>query len=102
MPRLLLALVHARLEQPGRPLRVTELLEAGWPGERMIEEAARNRLRVMVNRLRDLGLRDVLRAEGHGYVLDPELEVQLVAAASGALGARAHRRRNRPLLGSAA
>jgi hypothetical protein len=60
---------------PGRPVPVDALLDAGWPGESPLPEAAMNRLYVAMNRLRHLGLRDVLERAGDGYRLkiDPKM-----------------------------
>jgi hypothetical protein len=76
--RLLVALVRARLEQPGRSLDFDELLGATWPGERMRRDAAKNRLKVMLFRLRSLGLRDVVQTSGVGYHLAPDVQVRMV------------------------
>jgi hypothetical protein len=53
-----------------------ELLEAGWPGERMRADAGAHRVRVAVSTLRKMGLRDVLRTEDTGYRIDPAYEIQ--------------------------
>jgi hypothetical protein len=76
--RLLVALVRARLEQPGRSLDFDELLGATWPGERMRRDAAKNRLKVMLFRLRSLGLRDVVQTSDVGYHLAPDVQVRMV------------------------
>ncbi|MCA9621818.1 MAG: AAA family ATPase [Myxococcales bacterium] len=77
MRRMLVALVQARVRQPGRALGQEELLEAGWPGERMIESAAKRRIQVMLSRMRDLGLRDVIQTTEAGYRIDPQCVVRL-------------------------
>src|SRR5690606_3182104 len=64
--RLLAALVERRLEAPGTALSRAELLEAGWPGERMRPDSALSRLYVSVASLRRLGLEDVLLTAGDG------------------------------------
>ncbi len=53
-----------------------DLLEAGWPGERMRADAGAHRVRVAVSTLRKMGLRDVLRTEESGYRIDPAYEIQ--------------------------
>jgi len=73
--RLLSALVRVRLDDPGAHLRGVELVAASWPGERMGESSARNRLHVAVATLRRLGLDRVLQSEEGGYRLDPEVPV---------------------------
>jgi tetratricopeptide (TPR) repeat protein len=75
--RLLVALVHAHLAQPGRPIPVDELLAAGWPGERMMATAAVHRLQVTISRLRLAGLGSAIRADPDGYFLDAALSVRL-------------------------
>jgi len=45
------------------------LIEAGWPGERMIAEAATNRLHQVVSRLRRAGLGDTIERTETGYRL---------------------------------
>jgi len=72
--RLLLALALGPRET-ARSLG--ELVEAGWPGERMSRAAARNRLHVSLNRLRAMGLAQILLTTDDGYVLDPSVIVEL-------------------------
>jgi predicted ATPase len=48
-----------------------ELLANGWPGERLLHDAASKRLRVAVATLRSLGLRDAILTRDEGYALDP-------------------------------
>jgi DNA-binding response OmpR family regulator len=75
MRRMLLALVQARLEEPGRALTRDELLAAGWPDERILPRAARRRLEVMVSRMRELGLQGALQTVHGGYRLAPDLQI---------------------------
>lgn len=63
--RLLRAVVEA-----SEPLSAAELIRAGWPGERMRERSALNRLYTQIRELRHLGLADVLLHDGDGYRLD--------------------------------
>lgn len=78
--RLLLALADARFGAPGTPLDWEQLLAAGWPGERVHAEAARNRVKVAIATLRSMGLREAILHDGRGYLLDPRLEVRIVTA----------------------
>ena len=73
-----LRLILDRLSRPDdKPnLAWDELLEAGWPGERMRADAGAHRVRVAVSTLRKMGLRDVLRTEDTGYRIDPAYEIQ--------------------------
>ena len=73
--RLLLLLAERRRDAPGRGVSLAELQEAGWPGERILPQAASNRIYVAVNQLRKLGLKDWLQRNGEGYFLDPALAV---------------------------
>jgi predicted ATPase len=82
--RLLVALAEHRDAAPGRSLSVTELREAGWPGEKMRPESGASRVYMAVKRLRALGLEAVLRTSDEGYALDLRVEVRWKATATGA------------------
>jgi hypothetical protein len=96
LSRMVLALVE-RLRQGDAPLTTAELLEAGWPGEQPIFEAGQNRVYVSVNRLRGVGLREVLERSGDGYRLVPgtivRIEGEPLGATPGATPDPASRRR---------
>lgn len=77
MKRMLLALVNAHVTRPGEAVDRAGLLDAGWPGERMLERAAQRRLEVMISRMRELGLRDVLETTERGYRIVPSCRVEL-------------------------
>jgi hypothetical protein len=66
---LLVRLVEARLSHPGASVAPDALIAAGWPGERILPDAAKNRLYVAVTTLRKLGLRELLESRGDGYAL---------------------------------
>lgn len=68
-------LYSARRERPGEVVSVDELREAIWPGERMLEESAANRLYVSVSKLRKAGLGALLKRQDEGYLLDAEVEL---------------------------
>lgn len=88
--RLLAALVAARDQRPGRPVPVAELVAAGWPNERILEEAAAIRVRVAVSKLRKAGLgRVVVTRTGVGYLLDPDLPIVVSDPEPGARSAPA-------------
>ena len=55
---------------------MAELLEAGWPDERVSKEAGANRVRVALATLRKLGLKDHIQSRADGYLLLPELDVR--------------------------
>ncbi|MGK4001617.1 tetratricopeptide repeat protein [Sorangium sp. So ce1036] len=82
--RLLLALAEQQRCAPGRGLSLAALKEAGWPGERILPEAAANRIYVAMNLLRKLGMKPWLRRDAEGYSLDPALPVHYVAVEPGA------------------
>jgi predicted ATPase len=75
--RLLVKLTRQRIDRPGVPLDAKTLVDSGWPDERMSAESAQNRLYVTLNRMRKLGLRDILLATDGGYLLDPNRPVRL-------------------------
>ncbi|MDI1481481.1 tetratricopeptide repeat protein [Polyangium sp. y55x31] len=76
MRRLLVALARSHLAARSRPLSFEQLIEIGWPGERILADAARNRLHVMLTRMRDLGLREVLVGNDLGYFFSPDLSIE--------------------------
>lgn len=76
MRRLVAALIDARQTQPGRTLDRDALFRAGWPNERVLEEAAATRVRVAIATLRKLGLRDLLLTRDDGYPIDPGVEIR--------------------------
>jgi len=56
------------------------LIAAGWPGEKLLAEAARNRLYVVVAWLRKQGMKDLLLRRFGGYMLAPTLTVRRAKA----------------------
>ncbi len=74
--RVLMALVEQQRQHPGRRLSHEQLIELGWPGERISPESASGRLRVLIHGLRSMGLRDALLTQEGGYALDSALVVQ--------------------------
>lgn len=73
LARILDALAEARLSPEPRPLSPTDLLAAGWPGERVLPQAGQNRVRVALTALRNLGLRSVLLTVEGGHMIDPAI-----------------------------
>lgn len=67
-----LARILARLAAGDGELAVYDLLDAGWPGERMRGASGQLRVYTAVARLRRLGLEDALRGDARGYSLDAE------------------------------
>ena len=73
---ILVRLLSQRLSSPGMPLPMEAILDAGWPGERILAEAAANRVYVAMNTLRKLGLRDVLASREGGYLIDEDVVIE--------------------------
>lgn len=80
--RILLLLADARLRRPGSVLLMSELIVAGWPGERLLGETGTNRAYVLLSALRRMGLRGALQRHDQGYRLDPALTVRLESGES--------------------
>jgi hypothetical protein len=79
--RLLLALVRRRLSAPGEPTPGADLVAAGWPGQRLSEDLAQNRLHVALASLRASGLRTLLLRTPKGYLLDPATPISVERSA---------------------
>ncbi|MEM9696799.1 MAG: helix-turn-helix domain-containing protein, partial [Myxococcota bacterium] len=77
--RILMALAESRRANPEALLGRDQLFEAGWPGVRIDEGSARNRLHVTLAKLRKLGLKPFLLREAEGYRLDPDVPLRLVS-----------------------
>lgn len=75
--RIVATLLAHRRASPGVALAIDELVEAGWPGERLRADAALARVYTAVRTLRKLGLEGVLRTAGEGYLFDPDIEVRI-------------------------
>ena len=73
---LLAALVERRIASPGSALSMEEMIAAGWPDERIGFESAQARVYTSVQRLRALGLDDLLVTRGDGYLIDPAIDVR--------------------------
>lgn len=73
--RVLLGLARARIA--GETLTVSQLLDAGWPGERMLPGSGAARVYMAVRRLRELGLEGILLTTDEGYALAPHCRVEL-------------------------
>jgi predicted ATPase len=76
--RLILSrLVRERLQAPTVALSQQALLEAGWPGERVLAEAGSKRVRVAISTLRRLGLGGLVVTQDDGYLLDARSDVRI-------------------------
>ncbi len=74
--RLVAAFIERHREAPGTALTTQDLLQAGWPGERLVPEAGSNRVYVALTQLRRMGLRNVLEHREGGYRLAPRTVVR--------------------------
>jgi predicted ATPase len=77
--RILAALVERRLHAASTPLSAAELVQRGWPNERLAAGAAGNRLQVALAELRKRGLARVLARDAGGYLLDPRVALFVIA-----------------------
>jgi hypothetical protein len=68
-------LAMMRVRHPGRAIAAPVLVRAGWPDERILPKAAKNRLHVSIARLRKLGLEGAIVSDLDGYFLDPKVAV---------------------------
>jgi tetratricopeptide (TPR) repeat protein len=71
-------LAEAHRESPGVALTPLQILEAGWPGERVRPEAGLLRVYNALSTLRRMGLRDCLLSRDDGYLIDPLVPVDRV------------------------
>jgi predicted ATPase/Tfp pilus assembly protein PilF len=74
---VLRALAQQREERPGEAAPLPSLIEAGWPGERILAAAGAERVYAAVATLRRLGLAGVIQKKADGYLLAPEVPVVL-------------------------
>jgi len=81
--RVLAALIDKHASQPGVPLSIWDILEAGWPGERPVVEAGANRVYVAIARLRSRGLRDVIDRFEDGYRLAARTTIRAAESTKG-------------------
>jgi len=70
--RLLLALIQSHFADPDATLDNDDLLEAGWPDEQIMHDAAINRLHRALADLRKKGFAGLIQHTSTGYRLDPE------------------------------
>jgi tetratricopeptide (TPR) repeat protein len=76
--RILEGLARRAESAPGESCDADTLIEAGWPGEQILPDAAKNRLGVALARLRKLGLREQIQTTKDGWRLDPDWSVVLL------------------------
>lgn len=78
--RILAHLAQTAEAQPGATSDADALIAAGWPGEQIVPDAAKNRLAVALARLRKLGMRALLQRTRDGWRIDPDWSVMLLRA----------------------
>lgn len=77
--RVLRALVEHHCARRSAPLSTADLIEAAWPGERLVGESGPTRVYVALSSLRRIGLRDAIARQGDGYRLGgDEVTVEVV------------------------
>lgn len=76
--RILVCLAKASAERPGNPVTTDDVIDAGWPDEQILYDAALSRVYTTMNRLRSLGFEPWIHTLDDGYVLDPTLTVEWV------------------------
>lgn len=77
MRRILYALAERSAAGDATGLKADALVAVAWPGERILHDAATNRLYVALSGLRTRGLRAWLVRRDDGYLLDPALRVKI-------------------------
>ncbi len=65
--RMLAFLLANHRTEAGRTSSTWELLEAGWPDEKVLPDAGANRVYAAIKRLRNMGLRGVIERKDEGY-----------------------------------
>lgn len=73
--RIVSELVRLHQERPMTTISVHELVDVGWPGERILVDAGTNRVYVALTHLRKRGLNRVLEHHAGGYRLAPTTHV---------------------------
>jgi tetratricopeptide (TPR) repeat protein len=74
--RVLTCLARSATSRRGAVVTTGELLASVWPEERP-SDAARNRLKTLISKLRRMGLRELVRTDPDGYLLDGQVQVGL-------------------------
>jgi hypothetical protein len=75
---ILACLLEHHRREPSRTLSTWELLEAGWPGEKIAAQSGANRVYAAINRLRNMGLRSTLERHDDGYRIVPGARITLI------------------------
>ncbi|MEZ4462436.1 MAG: hypothetical protein R3E66_22475 [bacterium] len=75
---ILVGLATNRVQNPGSGISLDDVVELGWPGERVTPEAAASRVYTAIRTLRGFGLEDYLLTSDEGYYLSTELGVEFI------------------------
>jgi len=75
LQRILARLIEERSARPGRGIEWPMLVEAGWPGERVLPKAGARRVYVAIASLRKLGLDAAILRSDEGYYLADAVQV---------------------------
>ena len=73
--RILLELASRRTDDGPSSVDVYDLIDAGWPGEKILPESGKARVYTSVGTLRNLGLEGILLTDDEGYFLDPDVPI---------------------------
>ena len=73
--RMVSLLLERHRAEPGRTSSTWELLDAGWPGEKILPDAGANRVYAALKRLRNMGLRNVIERSEDGYRISPHARI---------------------------
>jgi predicted ATPase len=74
---ILARLAEERRDRPGFPIDNATLIGIGWPDERMAFQAARSRLKQSMLILRKMGMGALLVWRNGGYLLDPNVPLEI-------------------------
>jgi len=75
LKRILSALLRQRTGRPTVPLSLPDIIAAGWPDEQMLYEAGVQRAHAELKNLRRAGFKGLVKFNGTGYQLDPDVPV---------------------------
>jgi len=76
--RILVQLSERRVHEPGAATSLDQLVAVGWPGEKILPNAATNRGYVAIATLRRAGLHELLQTGPEGYRLDPRVPLIMI------------------------
>ncbi len=75
---ILLGLATQRKDHPGTGISLDDVVEMGWPGERVTPEAAASRVYTAIRTLRGFGLDEYLLTSDEGYLLSTDIEIEFL------------------------